>query len=552
MSRIRPLLIAALALAAGVRTARAQGEDAIPLAGGTLRIGIAPDWSHWTSRFGSGTPGYPAGTKEPLGVDFSSDSLGVTQLPFLSSVETRLDSVIGGAFGGNFRLNLGRAQLTLSNSYRVIPVSAEWAISNRLGFRVMVPIVRARVDVFLNGPDTSAAHRSRYGINPALLNPALADTFRTQVDTALAALRYQATSGPASLRAQAAAAYQQMQPVLCSLYTLAGGSGASTSACHGRGNPYASPVLPDTASPEGRALDSVLARTEAQYQSLRAQYAGINDTTLPGLTAGYILPAASLVEDSAQHDLQTVLTSPNGPIAGDSLTSMVRTKFGNIELGGWYQLAAGRSWRSQLTFTLRLPTGTNDSPANFIDLGTGTNAMGWEIGVRNDFVLRDDFWLHAGLRVNGWSSSSRPMRVGPVNWLILPIWDTATVRQSLGGGYAIDVVPNWQLDDAFRLSIGAHYSHVGQTHYAYTGAADSARIGMPASVLDGETQASALQLAGGVTFSTVRRYALGEASIPYDITAAFRQTFSGSGGKVPAAAAFYMQIRVYIGATRGR
>lgn len=527
------VILLASALSFGFQDGLAQGEDARPLRSGTLRINLLPDWARWNERFGRGTPGYSEGSREPLGVDFSGDSLGVAQLPDLAGVQSQIAAYTGLAA---FRLNLGRAYLTLNNSVRVVPIGIDLAVSSRLVLRASVPIVRARVETFLRG-DSGGAGSGNVGINPALLTPTTYDVFRAQVDTLLRALQYQAQNGPAALQANAAATYAALSAGLCNLYALSAGSdGACAVAGVLAGQ---SPVLPIDTSVAGDSLLARLTADRASYDNLRAQYAA-QGVTLPAFDAGYALPAAAL--DSAQ--LRGALLRHYG---GDSLTSMVRTRLGNVELGAWYQLAMGPRWRSQLEFTLRLPTATEDSPHYFVDLGTGTEAMGYQVASRNDFVLRPDFWVHAGARVAGWGSHDLVRRVGPANILLLPIGDTATVRRSPGLTTVIDVVPNWQLDDAFRLGIGLHWIHQAGTTHSYVNAGDEARIGRPAAVLDEETAITALRLGAGVTFSTLDRYARGRASLPYTVTVSYNRVFSGSGGKVPAASAFSMLVRGYVG-----
>jgi hypothetical protein len=531
------IILIASALLAGFHDAKAQGEDALPLRGGTLRINLIPDWAHWNERFGRGTPGYSDGTREPLAVDFNSDSLGVAGIPSLASAQARLQSVTGLT---GFQLNLGRAQLTIENSFRVVPVGIDLALSSRLVLRASVPIVRARVTTFLGGSDTlNPATLGTVGLNPALSDGTTYAAYVTQVDTLLRALLQQSQSGPAGLRSSAAAEYATLLDFLCRLSTLAAGQPAGAHCANALiVNPAQSPVLPVATSEAGDSIAARLGAARTRYDNLRAQYAS-QGVTLPAFDAAYALPAAAL--DSS--GLRSTLL---GGFGGDSLTSIVRTRLGNVELGGWYQLAMGPRWRSQVAVTLRLPTAVEDSPHNFVDLATGVDAPGYEIAMRNDFVLRSDFWLHAGGRIGGWSSSTLLRRVGPANAFLVPISDTAQVNRSPGGYLAIDVVPNWQLDDAFRLGVGLHWFRQAAASYSYVDPTDEARIGLAASVLDEETAISALQLGAGVTFSTLPRYAAGQASLPYTVTAAFHRTYWGSGGKVPAAASFSLAIRAYL------
>jgi hypothetical protein len=527
-------ILLASALSFGFQDALAQGEDALPLRRGTLRINLLPDWARWNERFGRGTPGFSDGSREPLAVDFSSDTLGVARIPSLAATEQRLAFVTGLT---GFALNLGRARLTLNNSVRVIPIGIDLALSSRLVVRASLPVVRARVETYLLGADSTAATRGNVGLNPALVAPATYDAYLQQVDTLLRALTQQSQTGPAALRAQATAELQNILPLLCGLYILAAGNPQGNACTAPGAQTWASPVLPIDTSAAGDSLLAHLGAARASYESLRAQYAA-QGVAMPAFDAAYALPGDALDSTGLRN---TILG-----FGGDSLTGIVRTRIGNVEVGGWYQLAMGSRWRSLVAFTLRLPTATEDSPHYFADLGTGTEAMGYEVAFRNDVVLRRDFWVHAGIRMSGWSSYDLVRRIGPPTVLLLPIGDTATVRRTPGQTVVIDVVPNWQLDDAFRLGMGVHWIRLGGTTHAYVNAADATRIGLAASVLDQETAMTALRLGAGITFSTLGRYAAGRASLPYTVTASYNRVFSGSGGNVPAASSFSLLLRGYI------
>ena len=159
MRRLSSLaILLASALSFGFQNALAQGEDALPLRRGTLRVNLLPDWARWNERFGRGTPGRSDGSREPLAVDFSSDSLGVAQIPSLAATQQRLAFVTGLS---GFALSLGRARLTLNNNVRVIPIGFDLALSNRLVLHASLPIVRARVEAFLanSRPAADAPYR---------------------------------------------------------------------------------------------------------------------------------------------------------------------------------------------------------------------------------------------------------------------------------------------------------------------------------------------------------------------------------------------------------
>src|SRR5512143_138571 len=153
-------------------------------------------WGRWDQRFGRGTAGRADGQLEPIGTDFSADTFGTTQLPFLGPSQDALRSVTG---LGSFAINVGRTDLQLNANVRTLPIAFSLGVSRRLSIGVLVPLVRSRVEAFFR-LDTATAARGNVGANPGFSNPTAYTAFRAQVDDALAALHAQATGGPDALR----------------------------------------------------------------------------------------------------------------------------------------------------------------------------------------------------------------------------------------------------------------------------------------------------------------------------------------------------------------
>ena len=183
-SALRIAIAASLCIGAGAALAgpaRAQTEFAVPVARGTLRFDITPDWLSYDHRFGLNVPGYAAGAPVPLNLDFAAESLGVASLPFLGPLQGNIRAASG---VGAFSLNLGRTVTVLNASVRTIPIGLEYGVTNRLAIGVTVPIVRSRMDVNFT-VDTTTGKRS----NVAFADSAAVSPFRTQVDAAIAALQ---------------------------------------------------------------------------------------------------------------------------------------------------------------------------------------------------------------------------------------------------------------------------------------------------------------------------------------------------------------------------
>jgi hypothetical protein len=523
----------------------AQGEHALPMRAHTVRLIVDGEWSHAGSRFGSPTPLTPNladGTPESLGVFFGGDSLGVTQLPWLTPTQLQLQSLTGLS---GYAINLGRSRLTLETSIRRTPIRLDFAVTSRLVLGVAVPIVRSRSYAFLAGPDSTAASQGNVGFNPNLVAPGTYASFRDEVDSALIALQTQAVSGPPALQSQAQALYSQLQPFLCGLYQVGAGNAFNgSSPCFvtgSAGGAGAADFLPWGATEAGDSLTTRLGRAQTDYEALRQQYAALG-TSIPGFASVYSLPATAL--DS--NDLRRYVSDPAFPIAAETLTTVVRTGIGDIELGGWYQLAMGPRWRSQLGAVYRLGTGTMDKPDNLIDVGTGDGQADVELFTRNDVVFSPKLWLHAGARAGVQFADELQRRVAPYYMPYAPASTTTSLRRKLGSYLALDLVPNWQLDESFGVGLGYHYFHQAATTFEYVNPGDSLTIGMPASVLGQATAVTRMRVGAGVTFSTLNRYAAGRAKVPYRVTWSYQKTLYGRGGQVERSSVMHLGFEFYL------
>jgi len=531
------LLVLAAAAGALPDALRAQGDEAPPPARGVLRVLLPPVWWRWDRRFGEGTPGSVTGALEPIGVDFGAESLGVAQLPFLGPSDSVLRTITRLPA---FSLNLGQADLRLNANVRAQPLGVALGITRRLSVSVLVPLVRSRVEAFFQ-MDTTAARRGTVGWNPAYATPGSLDAFRGQVDAALGALRTQATAGPAALRAQARAALDQLGPLLCGLYTVADGSAADpASVCYAAIPVSASPFLPLGTSEAGDSITSRLAGARTSWNQLVTAYAGAG-VTLPGFTAAFALPSTAVTRDDVQRFLQdTVLGA-----GGDSLAMVLRTRLGDIEAAATYVFADRSRFRGRATVTVRLPTGMADSDRNFIDVGTGDHQLDVELGVHNDLALGTSFHVIAAGRVGIQFADQLERRVSPPSLPIASLAQLALVRRDLGDYVAFDIIPTWRLDDVLSLGVRYAYFRQGATRFSYRDAADSARTGLPASVLDQETAVRWMRIGVGVTFSTLSRFAAGRAGLPYTITIGYQNTLWGRGGRTPQTSLVYINLATY-------
>ena len=490
----------------------AQTEFAVPVARGTLRLDITPDWLSWDHKFGLGVPGYADGAPVPINLNFQAESLGVASLPFLGQLQRNIQVAAG---LGAFSLNLGRTTTVMNASVRTIPIGLQYGVTSRLAIGVVVPIVRSRVDVNF-AVDTTTGKRS----NLAFANPDSVSPFRTQVDAAVAALTTQIQSGPPALRGPAQTMLAQLQPFQYLSHAA---------------------LLPLSGVDAGDSLTTHLATAEVSYGTLAAQYAGAG-VTLPPLTKALTLPDSATTRD----DLERLFSDSTLPLAGDTMGTFVRTGIGYITAHATYQLTEGSRYRSQLIATVRFPTGGTPYSSSFLDPGTGTHQFALEAALANDVLLGSTFLVHAVARIGSAKADNLERRVTPPDFPFAPIAQLAMVHRKPGMWVGFEVAPTWMLDDAFSVRLTYSYFNQAQTHYSYVNPADSARVGLSAGVLDQQTDQKLSRIGGAVTFNTLPRYVAGTASVPYSLTVSYENTVWGRGGQVPQASLFRIQLRMYL------
>src|SRR5947208_8927725 len=124
-------------------SARAQrvlgvGDDALVLPRGVFRFRTLGQWTAFNERYGMDTPGRPNGALEPLGVDFTLDTIGVVQFPNTASLQAGLRSFTGMP---NFGLSLGNTFVKLRNRVTAIPFVFEAGLSKRFSVGLQIPYV---------------------------------------------------------------------------------------------------------------------------------------------------------------------------------------------------------------------------------------------------------------------------------------------------------------------------------------------------------------------------------------------------------------------------
>ena len=543
---------------AGAQRVLGIGDDALVLPAGVFRLRIIGNWTWFNERYGKDTPGRPDGALEPLGVDFTLDTIGVKQFPNLIALQAGVQQLIGDP---NWRPTLGNTVVNLRDHVNVFPFVFEAGLSKRFSVGMQVPYIVTHSAAFFN-VNTSGI-QGNLGFNPALGVAAAAtqnSTVYTQFITAAATLEgsvaaCQANPGvspscPALLANQANAA-----ALIANSRAFAGGAvGPVGGPYNARGGVYTtSPFVPIVGTDAQTAI-------EARVQAFRALYTSFLGAGNP-ITG--ISPFASQNRLTVR-DAQTILTNPAFGISSAPLESNSKLHVGDIDIGGKFSVfdsfggstearmsPQGLNFRSAVGVTFRLPTGQIESPDNFIDIGTGRKATTVEGRWFSDLLIGSRLWESFIFRFNKPFGDDQTMRIIDLpNEELAPLYREQKIHRQIGTTFEFETAPRIVLNDYLALSGWYMYRNHKQDDYtgsftipaAVTGFSD---ITINAATLDLETAQTEHRLGGGLSFSNLFAFEKGKAKVPFEVQYLHWQTVKGAGGNQPKFFTDQVQLRLY-------
>jgi hypothetical protein len=546
ISTVALAFIAVFAMPAPAQRVLGVGDDALVLPRGVFRFRTLGQWTSFNERYGMDTPGRPNGALEPLGIDFTLDTIGVRQFPSLAIVQAGVRQLIGNP---NWNPTLGNTQLNLRDRTAAFPFVLEAGLSKRFSIGIQIPYVVTQTAAFFNVNTTGT--EGNLGFNPALVNTAAAAQNATmlaqfiQDSTNLGNALNNCQANPAApgcpqLNAQSANA----QALILSATAFARGVNGLYSTSH------FVPIV---------GTDAQLA-IEARVAAFRALYQQFGTNSIAATTTG---PFASQ-NRLTLIDARRILTEPDFGISADPLTSTGHSHFGDIDIGGKLLVydsfngstearmsPRGLNFRTAIGGMYRLPTGQIESPNNFVDIGTGRGAKAVEGRWFGDILLGSHFWQSFVVRFNKPFADDKEMRILDLpNEELAPVYRRQTVHRALGSAVEFETTPRIVINDFFAISGQYVYRHKAQDHYtgtftipaAVTGFSD---ITLDASTLDLETETREHRLGGGISFSNLYAFDQGKAKIPFEVTYLHWQTVNGSGGNQPKFFTDQVQLRLY-------
>ena len=540
-------IIATFATPASAQRVLGVGDDALVLPRGVFRMRIVGQWTWFNERYGMDTPGRPNGALEPLGIDFTLDTIGVKQFPNLASLQAGLQSLTGNP---TWYATLGNTVVNLRDHVTAIPLVFEAGLSKKFSIGVQIPYVKTQSSAFFSV--NTAGTNGNLGFNPALAvpaaaaqNAALLTQFTTAANTlegSLAACQANpaaSPSCPALLANQASA-----QSLIANSRAFAGGVNQIYST---------SPFVPIAGTDAQLAI-------EARVAAFRALY---NQFGVTSIAAGTTGPFASQTRLSLR-DAQRILSDPLFGVAAAPLESVGRSHIGDIDIGGKFSLfdtfdgstearmsPHGFNFRTAIGGIFRIPTGDIESPDNFIDIGTGRGAKAVEGRWFTDILLGSRFWESFVLRYNRPFADEQTMRITDLpNEELAPLYRRQTVNRKLGSAFEFETAPRIVVNDFFAVSGWYMYRHKQQDHYTGTFTIPATTTGfadltLDASTLDLETEQTEQRFGGGISFSNLYSFEQGKAKIPFEVTYLHWQTTKGEGGNQPKFFTDQIQLRLY-------
>jgi len=546
VSTVTLAFMAVFANPAGAQRVLGIGDDALVLPQGVLRFRTIGNWTWFNERYGKDTPGRPLGALEPLGIDFTLDTIGTKQFPNLASLQGGLQQLTGNP---NWHATLGNTVVNLRDHVTAFPFVFEAGLSKRFSIGIQVPYVHTQTSAFFN---VNTANQGNLGFNPALAVAAAATqnaTMNTQFTTAANTLE----GSIAACQANPAAS-PQCPALLANQANAASLIANSRAFAAGINQIYTtSPFVPIVGTDAQLAI-------EARVAAFRALYNSFGVTSIAATTTG---PFASQNRLTVR-DAQRILSEPAFGIVADPLQSVSRSHIGDIDIGGKFSIfdsfggstparmsPKGLNFRSAVGVTFRLPTAQIESPDNFIDIGSGRKATTVEGRWFGDVLLGSRFWESFIVRFNKPFGDDQEIRIIDLpNEELAPLYRKQNVHRQLGTTFEFETAPRIVVNDYLAVSGWYLYRNHRQDDYtgtftipaAVTGFSD---ITIDAATLDLETEQTEHRLGGGISFSNLFSFEEGKSKIPFEVQYLHWQTVKGAGGNQPKFFTDQVQLRLY-------
>lgn len=501
---------AALCLLVASSAATAQEPYSPLVPRGTLRLDARALYASYADERLAGALSGPAGA-------------GV--FPFLS----RTQSVVGTMIGEPWTLTLGSMQTVAERGSAQVPIALDAGVFDWLTVGVVVPLAGSDTEFSLHfSADSTTANA---GFNPAIDREVQVTAFMNGLQSAVA--DYGAyrdgtcQSDPSSPECAAATR------VLDDARAFEGSASLL----------YGEMFAPLAGSPAGEALQARLAALAAAFSA-----------------AGVSAPATIPLSEApvTYEDLQSFLTAPRYGIAASHGLTKWRSvwQLGDAELRADARLAdAGGEMSSYRVVAgagalLRLPTGSQDDPANFLDTPSGDAQ--WDVELRGwmngHWPLGFGLWadLRYGIQIGGTSERRIFDPAAP----FAPMSTQARLDWDPGDYQIVELSPWYRISGGLSALAGYRLFRKGDDSFALRTPGETDPAAPPAvsadpSILVPGTGYSASHLLLGMVYNRAAANRDGIPAAPLEIRIVYRRVVGGSDADVPREASLEVGFRLF-------
>ena len=492
---------------------------------GKIRLEVRGEYLSFSSRYRMWTDG--TATRE--GLEGLSDPFtgpaGALVFPFLAPTE----QAVRDAMGDDYALSLGTMASFMEKNRARVPVALDVGVFDWLTAGVVVPAVQNETEfAFFFEADSMGANA---GFSPVASRPGDVSAFLSGLQGSIG--EYDA------YREAACASDPDSSDCMIATRVLAGAvdfQGALSAM-------YGTRFAPLGWSPAGMALQerlSVLAMAFADA----------------GVTG---VPAAVPLADTllAPEDFLTLVADPAFGIEATNPLGQWRALWsvGDIELranarlfefgepGDSRHLAAGAG------ALVRLPTGDQDDPANFIDAATGDAQTDVELRGWLNGRWHGGFGLWADLRYGIQLKGTTVRRVFDPDVTFAPLSSQIELDWDPGDYQVVELAPWYRVAGSMTLLAGYRYHRKGRDAFSVAASDDTTPPAGDAApdpeILVPHSESSSSRFMVGMVYNRDIPKLDGSRGRPLEIRVTYRKVVGGGGGNVPKAGSIEAGFRFF-------
>lgn len=520
------LLLAPAGMSVAPAGAGAQEPYSPLVPRGHVRLGVLGQYSSFSDLYEIGGL---AGGPHRLG-DLFSGPAGSSIFPFLAEPE----AAVRGAIDDDYEMSLGAMSSVLEKSTAWVPIAVDVGVFDWLTVGAMVPFVQNETEFTTTFAADSAGATA--GFSPAVDDPAAVMGFLAGLQGSIGAYDvYRGEACAADPMSDACRDATELMSDARSFHSLLSLM-------------YGGMFAPLSWSSAGMAL-------EARLGAFSEAFAAAGVPPAPGA-----MPLATTLLTA--EDVERLLTEPAFGIEASHPLDKWRSlwRIGDIEVRADARVLemGDPEGPSELSVgagaMVRLPTGTQDDPANFLDAGSGDRQMDVEARVWMNGRTGGRFGMWADLRYGLQMPGSTVRRVFDPGRTFAPRSSEATLDWNPGDYQFVELSPWFRITDPLTVTVGYRFFRKGEDSFSVPAvvvvdestAAARAKANDPAILVPG-TGGSVGQALLGMVYN--RGAYVGEdgvAGAPLEIRAVYRRSVGGSGA-MPAAQSLEVGFRLFVG-----